>query len=152
MNPMILLRAVPSSPYQSPTDEATPASTSPRSSAGARPAPSSDERLSASSRRTNDHSEHVLLPVVVPEGELVKVQGQVILGDLMERAHYAALQETPERVNMRSVDFAADVFAAAVVNGLVRREVIVEREIAGVVVRSDHRNAVRDRLADAAAN
>ena len=41
----------------------------------------------------------LVLPVVIPELELVHVQWQVLGADLMERAHDAALHNGPETFN-----------------------------------------------------
>jgi hypothetical protein len=60
-------------------------------------------------------AENVLVvPIVIPELELGNVEGEILLGDVMERAENAAIQERPEAVNSPSVDIAPHVFATDV--------------------------------------
>src|SRR5262245_29784131 len=72
-------------------------------------------------------SEHVgVLPVVVPELELREIERQVLRGYVVVRADDAALQECPERIEVRGVDFATHVLALRVANGLVPEAQMVE--------------------------
>ena len=57
--------------------------------------------------------------VVVPERELRKVQRQVFFAHLVIRAHDAALQERPKRIDVRRMNVAAHVLALAVFHGFV---------------------------------
>lgn len=57
-----------------------------------------------------------VLPAVEAERELIDVQREVLLADVVERSHDATLQETPERVDIRRVDVAADILSARVIH------------------------------------
>ncbi len=74
-------------------------------------APASQRASETSYRRPENVR---VLPVVIPELELGNVEGEILLGDVMERAENAAIQERPEAVNSPSVDIAPHVFATDV--------------------------------------
>src|SRR5438477_6106560 len=54
-----------------------------------------------------------VLPMVMPEGELGKVERQVLLGDLVITAHDSALEQSPEGIEVRGVDDATCVLTGA---------------------------------------
>lgn len=66
-----------------------------------------------------------VVPVVVPIRELVQVERQVLLADVVERAHHAAFQKRPELVDIRGVDDATDILVLAVVHGFVRQTCVL---------------------------
>src|SRR2546425_8419083 len=66
----------------------------------------------------------VVLAVVMPEGEFVEIERQVVLGDIVERAHEAALNERPEAINVSGVNFSAHVLACAVPHDLMGQPLI----------------------------
>src|SRR5204862_377458 len=60
--------------------------------------------MAASSASCQECPENVgVFAVVMPEGEFVHVERQVFLADLVERTHDAALQERPERIEVRGM-------------------------------------------------
>ncbi len=90
--------------------------------------------------------EHVgMLPVVVPEGELVEVQREVVLRHFMEGAHDAALDERPEAIQIIGMDVTVDVFADGVAHDLVR-ETCFQHAIAWVFICGDQIHLLRDCL------
>src|SRR6266403_1441529 len=53
-----------------------------------------------SAARRYEGAEHVgVVAVVMPEGELVEVEREVVLAHLVVGAHHATLQERPERLD-----------------------------------------------------
>ena len=103
-----------------------------------------------SSCGTDDHGEHVsLLPVVMPERELVEIEREVILRDLMEGSHHTTLQEAPEAVNVRGVDVPPHILVSGVADGLVGH-LTVERSVSRVLIRGNERDLIRDGVPDEA--
>jgi hypothetical protein len=96
-----------------------------------------------------DHAlEYVgMLPVVMPEGEFVEVEREVVFRDVMERAHDAPLNERPEAINVRGMDFPAHVLASAMADKLVGPS-ILNPLIPPMLVCGNQINALRDRLMD----
>lgn len=108
-----------------------------------------EEQPAFSGNRRPSRSRHhcgkdvVVLPVVVPEGELVEIERQVRLRDMMEVPHDAPLDERPEAVNVARVDLAADVLSGAMVDRLVG-PLAADAAIAGVLIGRDEINLVSD--------
>ncbi len=89
-----------------------------------------------------------IVPVVITELKLRHVQRQVLGGDLVERAHDAALDEGLEAVNRRSVNGTDHVFALAMPNALMR--VAFQPHLAPRVVGGEQVDLGADGLADKA--
>lgn len=64
----------------------------------------------------------VIVPIVESELEFREVERQIFLADVMVRPNYPALQQAPERFDIVRVDLAAHVFARAVSDDFVWKE------------------------------
>src|SRR5436190_6337190 len=103
--------------------------------------------MAGSSASCYDRTEDVgIIPVIEAEGEFVEVERQVLLADLVERPHDAALQERPEGVEVRRVDVAAHVLALAVINGLMAAALPINVVVGERGVGGDERHLVRNGL------
>ena len=95
-----------------------------------------------------DALEHIgVLPVVVPEGELVEVEREVVFRDVMERPHDATLNERPEAINVVSVNLSPHIFAGAMADGLVI-EPLIQDAVATGLVRGDEIDTFVNSLPD----
>ena len=54
-----------------------------------------------------------ILAVVIPKREFRQIQRQIVLADVVIRAHDATLQQAPEVVQVRGMDVPAHIFTAA---------------------------------------
>lgn|ERR1017187_9893382 len=140
--------------YRNRGGTVTPASVFPSSYAGARFAwrlfSSAEPWRPGSSCGTDGHGEHVsLLPVVMSEREFIEVEREIILRDLMEGPHHAALEETPEAVNVRGVDVPPHVLVSGMADGLVRHRAI-KILVSLVLIRDNERDLIRDGVPDEA--
>ena len=81
--------------------------------------------------------------VVITELELSDIERQVLAADLVERAHDAALEDTPIALNRVCVDRADHVLACAVAHVVVRVNVL-EQPIAGMLIGGEQRDFVAD--------
>src|SRR5580658_2890038 len=81
--------------------------------------------------------------IVISELELCDVERQILVADLVEIAHDAALDERPETLNRVRMNRADDVLAFGVVNSLVR-EPILQSVIAGIGVSAKQADACGD--------
>jgi hypothetical protein len=88
-----------------------------------------------------------ILAVVVTEGEFIQVQRQIFLGDIVVGADNSALQERPKVLDIRRVNFAAHVLALAMLDSLVRVE-ILQIGIADIFVGRDEADLICDGLFD----
>jgi hypothetical protein len=87
--------------------------------------------------------------VVVPELELRDVQRKILVTDLVEVAHNAALDERPETLDCVRMNRADDMLTFGVIDGLVR-EPMLQSVIAVVGVSAKEADAGRDGFADEA--
>src|SRR2546430_1601017 len=62
-----------------------------------------------------------ILALIVPERKLRQVQRQVVFADIVKGSHDATLQQTPKAFQIIRVNLAAHVFAAIMVDGLMRK-------------------------------
>jgi hypothetical protein len=85
--------------------------------------------------------------VVMPELELGEVEREIFLADMVEAAHDAAFEETPERFEIVGVNLAAYIFTLSVADGFVR-EVFLQKAITRVFVSSDQIHRLTDCLSD----
>src|SRR5579859_6154254 len=88
-----------------------------------------------------------ILAMVVPELELGKVQWQVLLRDVMVSPDDPALQERPEGIEVRSVDFATHVLTLHMIYGFVR-ELAIQMLVSDVLVSRDQLHFVADGFTD----
>ncbi len=93
-------------------------------------------------------SENVrVLAVIVAERKLVQVQGQILLADVVEAAHDAALEQRPEALDIVGMHFAAHILVLGVLHRAVRETARLQIVIAAVLVGRDQRYALADRIA-----
>ena len=65
--------------------------------------------------------EHIgILPVIVPKRELRRVERKVLLRDVMEAAHDAALEQSPETFEIVGMNNTVHVLALTVTDGFMR--------------------------------
>jgi hypothetical protein len=86
-----------------------------------------------------------VLPVVEAPSELVQIERQIFLAHVVVRPDNSALQEAPKILDIVRVDAAAHVFALAMLNGLMRVEML-QIGVANIFVSRDQRDLIRDRL------
>ena len=89
-----------------------------------------------------------VVTVIVAELELGQIQRKVFLADMVIAANDAALQETPEVLDIIRVDLATDVLACRMRCGVVFVTQCLQIVIAVVLIRSDQINLVAYCLAD----
>jgi hypothetical protein len=82
----------------------------------------------------NRSSENIIIhPIVIAELEFRNVQRQVLMADLVEAAHDAALQERPKAVNGLGVNRAVDVLLFGMADDAMR-EGLAQLAIAGMLI------------------
>src|SRR6202044_2589451 len=86
--------------------------------------------------------------VIIAPLELRHVKRQVFSRDVVEGAHDAAFQQGPEPVNRLCVDVAPDVFAARMVDALMRQASLGQAGVNPGLIGSDQINLLRDGLTD----
>jgi len=65
-----------------------------------------------------------ILPIVVAESELSKIEREIFPTDVMEVAHNSALQERPERFDVIGMNLATDIDVIAMLDDLVRIDAV----------------------------
>lgn len=61
-----------------------------------------------------------ILAVVMPPRKFVQIQRQILLADVVLSADDSTLEQRPEGIKVRGVDFAAYILASAMVHALMR--------------------------------
>jgi hypothetical protein len=86
--------------------------------------------------------------VVMPELKFGQVQRQILLTDMVIGTYDAALEQRPERIKIRGMDFATHILASRMVDRLVRIAQCVQVMITSKIVGRDEINLVTDSLAN----
>jgi hypothetical protein len=101
----------------------------------------------SSSASCYDLPEHIsMIQMVAAKLELSQVERQIFFADMVKLAHDAALQERPKRINARSVNQSAHVFALPMSYALVV-VLLIEQTIAGMFISREKRNLWTNGLA-----
>jgi len=102
----------------------------------------------ACSASCHDRSEDVrILALIMPEGKLRQIQRQIVLADVMEGAHDAALQQTPKTFQVIRVDVASHVFVLCMIHDGMRKG-LAQSAISWGFISGDQRHSVSDGLFD----
>jgi hypothetical protein len=88
-----------------------------------------------------------ILPVIVAELKLSKVERQILLADMMIGANDATLKQRPKVFNVVGMDLSAHILALTMANSLVRISWL-EPAITGMFVRSYQVNSIADSFAN----
>jgi hypothetical protein len=89
-----------------------------------------------------------ILAVVVPPRKFVEVERQILLADIMVGADDSALEQCPERIEVRGVDLAAHILAVRMINGFVRETKRVQVAVSAIFIGRNQFNLVAHSLAD----
>ena len=88
-----------------------------------------------------------VLPIVMTERKLRQIQRQIVLADLVIGAHYSALEQAPEAIQVRRMDVPTHIFALRMVNRLMRKLPFQPR-IARVFIGGNQRHILTHGLPD----
>lgn len=103
----------------------------------------------ASSASCQDGLEDVgILPVIVAELKFGQVQRQILLADIVIRAHNTTFQKRPERFDVLSVNLATNILALTVAHNFM----LWNEPITGMLVCRNKVNLVRNNLAHKSAH